>query len=104
MSIFYEKANSAVNKHISSILTAMFAVILPVLVFAGDVYIDRKIKIATFEGIKEVKQMVMDQRIDYIQDKIYALQDKEIDGIITKSEKKRLIRLEAQMKQLRIAR
>jgi len=103
----YEDANKIINKHISTILGGITVVLMPVLLYAGSAWVDEQIdgkmgKYATKQEIVTIQRQISQTQIDRIQEDIFTIQDRKIDGLTSNSDEKKLIRL--QNKMLRVER
>ena len=102
----YNEANKSINKHISTILTAIVAGILPVLLYAGGAWVDSQIEnkmgdYATKTEIIQIQNQISKTVIDRIREEIFTIHDRKIDGLGTPSDSKKLIRLENKIKNLK---
>ena len=98
----YDEANKVINKHISSILGAVIVVLMPVLLYAGGAWVDEQIsakmgKYATKTEIVIIQKQISNSQIDRIQEEIFTIKDKRIDGLTSNSDEKKLIRLETKV-------
>ena len=103
----YDDVNKIVNKHILSFLTAILVVLIPILLYAGGTWVESQIEdkmgnYATKAEIVIIQKQISSIQIDNIQEKIYEIKDKKIDGLTSNSDEKKLIRLENKIQVLRI--
>lgn len=101
----YEDANKIINKHISSILGGITVVLFPVLLYAGGAWVDERIDAkmgdyATKAEIVVIQKQISNSQIDRIQEDIFTIKDRRIDGLTSNSDEKKLIRLENKIQKI----
>ena len=71
------------------------------ILWAGEKYVGDIVKDKTSSQFENIMDQVVQIRRDQVQERIFDIQDKRIDGTITSQDKKKLIRLQNMLQQLK---
>ena len=97
----YDNINKATGNHLLSILLSAIILVMPALVYAGSLWVEQSIQKQVSQQMLGIKTLIKKQRQDYLQDQLYSIEDKKIDGTITNADKKRAVRLRQQLQDLK---